>query len=493
MPPHGGPPAPIQIGPAQPLKHKPLDPSRLAPEDAIYPHSPSRRERRSSPLGLDSNGSVVPSGEVKRSRNRSRGRSGSRRRNRAWKKLLWVKQSCAFLVVSSPVDQRLGHLDKLTAMGTDPDNYTDEYTFLDHLQRNPRLQPYQFWRLVADSTVIVQHVSTVAIFVCCFTGIFQERVSPVTVVSWGTVGTVIGWVLWDFWVGQEDEARLMAEETETRLDNGENCSASSSAASMSTLLRKEKDIDNKLPSSMSNGYPASRPQLVRATSAMSLQSNSGVSTATSSSQPTGAPAFATYTPQPLYGTHDTVLSPRSQQRISTAKSAILIYCAVLGLSPILKSLTKSTSSDSIWAISFWLFVINVFFFDYGGGVGAKYVPLCLTKIHVANQFKISRFSFNQRCPHGLNSAGLSAHIHYPRLLPDPLFDRSIWPISCISPSPTPHLMACTPHPYHSPCARSGRRGKCYRERRRLDSSHCRLFPWECIDNACDGYLQLVAD
>lgn len=263
---------------------------------------------------------------------------------------------------------------KLTTVGTDSDNYTDEYTFLDHLQRNPRFQPYQFWRLVADSTVIVQHVSTVAIFVCCFTGIFQERVSPVTVVGWGTVGTVIGWVLWDFWVGQEDEARLMAEDTEVRLDGDENLSASSSTASMSTLLRKEKDMDNKQLSAVSNGNSAIRPQLARATNAVSLQSNAGVSTATPSGQPTGASTFATYTPQPLYGVHGTALSPRSQQRLSTAKSAILIYCAVLGLSPILKSLTKSTSSDSIWAISCWLFIINVFFFDYGGGVGAKYVP-----------------------------------------------------------------------------------------------------------------------
>ena len=61
-----------------------------------------------------------------------------------------------------------------------------------------------------------------------------------------------------------------------------------------------------------------------------------------------------------------------QQRMGTIKSAILIYCTLLGLSPILKSLTKSTSSDSIWAISFWLLVINVFFFDYSGGVGVKF-------------------------------------------------------------------------------------------------------------------------
>jgi len=36
----------------------------------------------------------------------------------------------------------------------------------------------------------------------------------------------------------------------------------------------------------------------------------------------------------------------------------------------LKSLTKSTSSDSIWALATWLLIINVFFFDYG----SQYVP-----------------------------------------------------------------------------------------------------------------------
>ena len=57
---------------------------------------------------------------------------------------------------------------------------------------------------------------------------------------------------------------------------------------------------------------------------------------------------------------------RLQQRLSTAKSAILIYTALLGLSPILKSLTESTSKDSIWALSTWLMLLHVFFFDYGG-------------------------------------------------------------------------------------------------------------------------------
>lgn len=63
---------------------------------------------------------------------------------------------------------------------------------------------------------------------------------------------------------------------------------------------------------------------------------------------------------------------RTHQRLGTIKSAILIWSTLLGMSPILKSLTRSTSSDSIWAMSCWLLAINIFFFDYSGGVGAKF-------------------------------------------------------------------------------------------------------------------------
>lgn len=66
-----------------------------------------------------------------------------------------------------------------------------------------------------------------------------------------------------------------------------------------------------------------------------------------------------------------ILSQRNQQRLTTVKSAVLIYCVLHGLSPILKSLTMSTSPDSIWALSTILMCINILFFDYGGGVGVK--------------------------------------------------------------------------------------------------------------------------
>ncbi len=75
---------------------------------------------------------------------------------------------------------------------------------------------------------------------------------------------------------------------------------------------------------------------------------------------------------------------RAHLRLSTIKSAILIYFTLLGLSPILKSLTRSTSSDSIWAMSFWLLAINIFFFDYSGAwVGVNKFPVASLSTNAA--------------------------------------------------------------------------------------------------------------
>ena len=244
----------------------------------------------------------------------------------------------------------------------DPDNYTDEETFLDHLQRNPRLQPYEFWPLMADSTVIVQHICSVIIFICCFAGIIQERVSPIAVVSWGSLSTVLGWALWDFWVGQEEAEAARAQTLAESNEVGEDGSSASSTSS----LKETQGLGLLLPNA------STTPRLGHSHSASATSMNSNASTSSMTGNPSGAPTFATYTYHPPYGDPTSSLSPRNQQRLATAKSAILIYCALLGLSPILKSLTKSTTSDSIWAMSCWLMGINVFFFDYGGGTGAQY-------------------------------------------------------------------------------------------------------------------------
>ncbi|PGH13294.1 hypothetical protein AJ80_06405 [Polytolypa hystricis UAMH7299] len=390
------PPVPVETHPNRtglkppPPQRPPPDPSRLAPEDAYYAHSPPRfrpyvaNNNHAATLRL-LNGNVatpaavaalrpppaVPGEEIKRVKDSRRDRATSRRRKRkgAWKKLLWVKQ-------------------------TYPDNYTDIETFLDHLQRNPRLRPYDFWPLVAESTVVVQHVCSVVIFVCCFTGIFQERVSPVSVVGWATICTVLGWVLWDFWVAKEQEeaARLALATEAGETNNGSTSTSSNSSSarnSYSASNEASKDSSSQglgLRLSMSNlGQPprrqgsglSSHSHSTSAASANSAHSaNSPISPITLNPLTNGHLNFPTSLNFASGGHHSSfspssILSSRNHQRIATTKSALLIFCALLGLSPILKSLTKSTTSDSIWAMSCWLIIINIFFFDYGSGEGAN--------------------------------------------------------------------------------------------------------------------------
>ncbi|KAK4192758.1 phosphatidylinositol N-acetylglucosaminyltransferase-domain-containing protein [Podospora australis] len=350
--------------PASLQSHR-ADPSHLAPEDAYTPLSPPRQQ--SGIFDSRGNGSGTDT-RPRRLRRNNLSRSRSRRRKR-FQKLLWVNQSY-------------------------PDNYTDQATFLENLQRNPRVQPYDFWPLVADSTVILQHVCSVIIFIVCFVGIFQERVSPVSVVGWGSFATFLGWLLWDFWVSQEDQGgagesgdrvrsirggRIFREYRPPRRQDSNsgpsqpllatNISTASisstsnlpSAASSTTNLLQEQPLHRPNPSSHPHSSTPSGSLLTPGHShSRSVSSIHSVTSQTSANSPTSTtrlgPDDAEY-----------AANGRAYLRVSTIKSAILIYFTLLGLSPILKSLTRSTSSDSIWAMSFWLLTINIFFFDYSGG------------------------------------------------------------------------------------------------------------------------------
>ncbi|KAL1924086.1 uncharacterized protein VTP21DRAFT_7121 [Calcarisporiella thermophila] len=55
------------------------------------------------------------------------------------------------------------------------------------------------------------------------------------------------------------------------------------------------------------------------------------------------------------------------RRKKTAKGAILFFVTLLGLSPILKTLTSATSDDTIWALTVCLFLANLLFHDYSSG------------------------------------------------------------------------------------------------------------------------------
>lgn len=79
-------------GPLRTLVQAPPDRSRLAPDDAFLATSPPRRLHAFEP---SASASGPPLSRHLRMRSKDTGsRSRSRRRKRAWKKLLWVKQSC---------------------------------------------------------------------------------------------------------------------------------------------------------------------------------------------------------------------------------------------------------------------------------------------------------------------------------------------------------------------------------------------------------------
>lgn len=58
------------------------------------------------------------------------------------------------------------------------------------------------------------------------------------------------------------------------------------------------------------------------------------------------------------------LSLTHQPGAKALKSSILVFLALLALSPVLRTLTAATSSDSIWALSASLFILNALLADY---------------------------------------------------------------------------------------------------------------------------------
>ncbi|KAI0033163.1 phosphatidylinositol N-acetylglucosaminyltransferase subunit C [Vararia minispora EC-137] len=54
----------------------------------------------------------------------------------------------------------------------------------------------------------------------------------------------------------------------------------------------------------------------------------------------------------------------SDRRARAARASILVFLALIALAPILRTLTDATSSDSVWALSACLFILNAALADY---------------------------------------------------------------------------------------------------------------------------------
>ncbi|EWC44142.1 hypothetical protein DRE_07199 [Drechslerella stenobrocha 248] len=291
-----------------------------------------------------------------------------RRRRKPWRKLMWVKQNF-------------------------PDNYTDA-TFLESLQRNVNFRAYDFWSLVYDTTVIIQHLATVVVFVCAFIAISKDRVEPVYVAGTSTVLTVIGWLIWDEWNEEEQKSLATTQEAMHRLsESGSSVGGDGMPwdggvepqdPSCPVQIKLAKDMVEPISDHDDGMIPITRSVSISAP-IMRRSQTGNLHTAISSSEASPDPIKFNSPRQPLirsqtapaYSSGINSTRPpspppppsRINRRLSTLKSALLIYSTLLGLSPILKSLTRKTTSDSIWALSSWLFLVNLLCFDYGLGEG----------------------------------------------------------------------------------------------------------------------------
>ncbi|KAL5629265.1 hypothetical protein BROUX41_001872 [Berkeleyomyces rouxiae] len=400
------PPPLVRSSTAPDVLHSPLPTrSHLSPDDAFFA---ATHAVPGSPPATKSRAASRPGAPAAAGRYMNYSRTRRRKRSRTWRRLLWVQQSF-------------------------PDNYTDQNTFLESLQRNPRLQPYEFWPLIADCTIIVQHVCSVIIFVTSFVGIFQERVSPVSIVGFSSCATFVGWLIWERWVADEEdiEEHVFANSFQPGLGLGLGLGITVPGAASAAPAIGSGPVSAATITSTATGTGTGkrvvsarrrRPTMIKGAAVRSPVAvlpavvspviadgaSTVVSTPTSTSfLPTalnspispilanGAPPGGSTTPgipaaagalgsQPspnLQSNFDfapvPIEEPRSIRRMATFKSAILIYFTLLGLSPILKSLTRSTSSDSIWTMCFCLLAINIFSFDYSGSVGTKF-PVSLS-------------------------------------------------------------------------------------------------------------------
>lgn len=196
--------------------------------------------------------------------------------------------------------------------------------------------------------------------------------SPVSIVCWGSVGTAMGWILWDNWIWIEQTELSQGTNGSVGGDDGSSSSSMASVANPGGTEQQPNDANSNAIHGLGLTMPAngSKEQLGLRNSETNGQCDGLFHPKSHPEAFTAPSSFSAGYPASQDIDRSSLFSTRNRQRLSTVKSAFLIYFSLLGLSPILKSLTKSTASDSIWAMSCWLLIMNIFSFDYGSGEGA---------------------------------------------------------------------------------------------------------------------------
>lgn len=181
------------------------------------------------------------------------------------------------------------------------DNYTDS-SFLSQLKRNSTVVKYSYTKLMSDCSIIVMHLSLIMSVIVVFYGIYKLDWNPLKPALLSTVLTVIGFIFYVVTLKIRRNRELIELQQ--------------------FKIRQLYDISSIFGS---NNIPADLASI---------------------------------------DLEDYLTEVSPPNFFETSKSSLLIILYLLTLSPVLKSLTNSTSSDSIWALSAWLSLLNVMFNDY---------------------------------------------------------------------------------------------------------------------------------
>lgn len=74
--------------------------------------------------------------------------------------------------------------------------------------------------------------------------------------------------------------------------------------------------------------------------------------------------------------------------LKTLKSSIMMFLVLMSLSPVLRTLTAATSSDSIWALAALLFILNALLADYTANVSDDEINEGYVSIYICLKFFI---------------------------------------------------------------------------------------------------------
>ncbi|KAH9835568.1 phosphatidylinositol N-acetylglucosaminyltransferase [Rhodofomes roseus] len=97
----------------------------------------------------------------------------------------------------------------------------------------------------------------------------------------------------------------------------------------------------------------------------------------------------------------------STTRAKIVKSSILVFLALMSVSPVLRTLTAATSSDSIWALSACLFILNALLADYTALPLDTHLRERLTSVLSMNAAISSSVVLASRLPSDLSVFGLT--------------------------------------------------------------------------------------